>query len=322
MVLILEASVSMLTQSFKTEMRTLEDLKEKIITSGIKPLPDVEVLEYIWDWKLFVLDKLTKEELRNHSNYHAFNIKKEGGFVKLRGKRYLFDEDWTPETGIRLLKEGTEFSTVSPADFRIEKLNLPKVFQHLQRFFGTLPLVERMRVQGSWDNLREMLEKLPRQAPSLKKMNISDLHSLDSNIPVNLPQHFAHLSQDEKIPDLEGETFPEELDKADFNEDVKEGIDVLIYTREKVGRPWIGRVLKKIDNKSFNIQWYEKKKGNLNNFYASKNADGTPYTSDLETGTVILWNFSSKIDDHSFSVNNFFLNQFKEEYCRHDVASI
>ena len=313
---------SLMTQSFKSEMRTLEDLISKILSSGIQPLPDVEVLDYIWDWKFFVLDKLTKEELRNHSNYHAFNLKKESGFVKLRGKRFLFDDEWCPVTGIRVLKEGTEFSSVGPAEFRIEKLNLPKIFQHLQRFFLTIPLVERMVVQGSWDKLREHLEKLPSQAELLKKLDIFELKPQNSDIPINIPQHFAHLSQDEVIPDLEGETFPEELDEADFNEDVKEGVDVLVYTKTKHGRPWIGRVLQKLDRSVFTLQWYERRKGNTNNFYASVNADGSPYTSNLDNGTVILWNFSSKIDDSSFSVNNFFLGKFKEEYCRHDVQNL
>ena len=313
---------SLMTQSFKSEMRTLEDLISKILSSGIQPLPDVEVLDYIWDWKFFVLDKLTKEELRNHSNYHAFNLKKESGFVKLRGKRFLFDDEWCPVTGIRVLKEGTEFSSVGPAEFRIEKLNLPKIFQHLQRFFLTIPLGERMVVQGSWDKLREHLEKLPSQAELLKKLDIFELKPQNSDIPINIPQHFAHLSQDEVIPDLEGETFPEELDEADFNEDVKEGVDVLVYTKTKHGRPWIGRVLQKLDRSVFTLQWYERRKGNSNKFYASVNTDGSPYTSNLDNGTVILWNFSSKIDDSSFSVNNFFLGKFKEEYCRHDVQNL
>ena len=313
---------SMLAQSFKTEMRTLEDLIEKIEKSGIQPVPDVEVLEYIWDWKMFVLDKLSDEELRNHSRYHGFNIKKEGGFVKLRGKQYLFDEEWLPYTGIRLIKEGTEFLPVEPADLRIDKINLSKVFQHLQRFFTTLPLIERMDVQGSWDNLREKLEKLPIQAKSFKKMEIHDLSPLDSNIPTILPQHFAHLSQDEDIPDLEGERFPEVLDEADFQEDNREGVDVLIYTRTKIGRPWLGRVLRKLDNTQFTIQWYDRRKGDVNTFFALENPDGTPYTSDLDTGTVILWNFSSRIDDASFTVNSFFLDKFKEEYCRHDASNI
>ena len=313
---------SILTQSFKKEIKTLEDLKDKIVKSGIKPVPDVEVLEYIWNWKMFALDALTEEELRNHSKYHAFNIKKEKGQVKLRGKRYLFDDEWVPYTGIRLLKEGTDFPLVDPAEFRIKKLDLPKVFLHLQKYFSTLPLVERLGVQGSWDRLREKLEKLPSQADVLRKMNIHDLHSFDSIPQINLPHHFAHLGQDEIIPDLEGETFPEELNEADFEEDVKEGLDVLIYTRSKLGRPWLGRVLSKKDDFNFTIQWYEKRKGNQNNFYASKNADGSAYTSDLESGMVILWNFSTRIDDESFSVNCFFLNKFKEEYAVHDASLI
>ena len=158
---------SLLTQSFKKEIRTLEDLKEKIVTSGIKPDPEVEVLDYIWDWKMFALDNLTNEELRNHSKYHAFNIKKEGGFVKLRGKRFLFDDEWVPYTGIRLMKEGTEFTPVIPAELRIEKLDLHKVFLNLHKYFLTLPLVERMSVQGSWVKLREKLEKLPTQVAKL-----------------------------------------------------------------------------------------------------------------------------------------------------------
>ena len=81
-------------------------------------------------------------------------------------------------------------------------------------------------------------------------------------------------------------------------------------------------MLQKLDRSVFTLQWYERRKGNSNKFYASVNADGSPYTSNLDNGTVILWNFSSKIDDSSFSVNNFFLTKFKEEYCRHDVQNL
>ena len=40
-------------------------------------------------------------------------IQKEDCFVKLGGKRYLFDEEWVPYTGIRLLKENTEVLEVN-----------------------------------------------------------------------------------------------------------------------------------------------------------------------------------------------------------------
>ena len=96
------------------------------------------------------------------------------------------------------------------------------------------------------------------------------------------------------------------LDEADFQEDNREGVDVLIYTRTKIGRPWLGRVLRKIDNTQFTIQWYDRRKGDVNTFFQLENPDGTPCTSDMETGTV----------------NTFFLDKFKEEYCRHDACNI
>ena len=53
-----------------------------------------------------------------------------------------------------------------------------------------------------------------------------------------------------------------------------------------------------------------------------KNDDGSPYTSELDTAMVILWNFSTAMDDQCFSVNTFFLTKFKEEYAKHDAAMI
>ena len=309
-----------MTQAFKSEMRTIEDLTEKIVNSGILPKPEVEILDYCWDWKEFAVDNLCREELRNHASYHAFNLKKEDGSVKLRGKRYLYEEEWVPSTGIRLLREGTQFNAIGPADFRVEKLQLDKVFQHLQRFLATLPLTEKMTVRNSWDRLRDKIEKIPTQKEMLKQMKLLELPSQTQNNHGSLPTHFAHLEQDEAVPDLLGEIFPETLEEADFTEEVRVGLDVLIYCKTKKGRPWCGRIVQILENHQFMIQWYDKQKGNI--FIASFNSDGTPYTTKLDNGTVILWNFSSRVDDSSFHVNSFFLSKFKEEYCKHDCSNI
>ena len=166
---------SILTQKFKSEIRTVEDLKEKIVGSGIRPEPIVENLDLIWDWKAYALENLTAEELRNHSRYHAFQIKKQKGEARLRGKRYLFDEEWIPAPGIRLMREGTILTGIEVAPLRIDKLNLTKVYQDLQRYFGTLPLQERMQVQSSWEKLKRHLENLPLQSMIFPKMNIQNL---------------------------------------------------------------------------------------------------------------------------------------------------
>ena len=193
----------MLTQKFKrAELRTIEDLTKDIISSGILPVPEVEVLDYIWDWKMFALDNLSKEELRNHSNYHAFNIKKEKGQARLRGKRYSFEKEWIPSAGIRLLSEDTTLLPIGPAQFRIESLNLPKVFQDLQRYFVTLPLEDRMIVQSSWENLRKKIEDLPLQLKTLTKMDLRTLPVQCADNQVVIPDHLAHLNKEDNIKDL------------------------------------------------------------------------------------------------------------------------
>ena len=89
-------SHSILTHKFETQINTIEDLQEKILNSGILPVPEVEVLDFIWDWKDFALDNLSKEELRNHSKYHGFRVSKEKGQARLRGKRFSFETEWNP----------------------------------------------------------------------------------------------------------------------------------------------------------------------------------------------------------------------------------
>ena len=47
--------------------------------------------------------------------------------------------------------------------------------------------------------------------------------------------------------------FPESLDEGDFKEDMQEGLDVLVYSKVKKGRPWCGRIIKIVDSKKFLI---------------------------------------------------------------------
>ena len=50
---------------------------------------------------------------------------KESEIVKMRAKRYPQDTEWTPATGIRLIKDGIVFDPVGASDFSIEKLDIP-----------------------------------------------------------------------------------------------------------------------------------------------------------------------------------------------------
>ena len=119
---------SILTKEFKTsEIKSLPELMKIIRDSPVKPSPTCESLWWTWDWKNYIEGKLSSIELSNHSFYNCFQIKKENGLTKLRAKPLPQDTDWTPDSGIRLVKENSTFDDpVEVADFRIDKLELPK----------------------------------------------------------------------------------------------------------------------------------------------------------------------------------------------------
>ena len=58
---------SMLATQFKSEITTLEDLKEKILQAPIVPKPICRSLLYTFDWKGFIADKLCSPGLKYQS---------------------------------------------------------------------------------------------------------------------------------------------------------------------------------------------------------------------------------------------------------------
>ena len=80
---------SILANELKSEILTIEDLKEKIEAAPIVPKPVVHSLPYIFDWKSFIEDKLSKPPLKNISNYYSFLFSSEAGDVKFRDQSDL-----------------------------------------------------------------------------------------------------------------------------------------------------------------------------------------------------------------------------------------
>ena len=191
---------------------------------------------------------MTKKQIQQHSNYHAFKIERESDKVVLRAKRFLFSKTWLPESGLKLLKDIAEnsipLSEIAP--FRVENLNLHQVYQDLNKFYMTMDLEKRMRVQSSYDRLRKKIESMPAMATSFPKLNIPDLKSQDiETLEPVIPDHFAHLVdviENESIPELQGETFPEDINEAEFTSECVKGLDVCVYTASAESRPWVGRL--------------------------------------------------------------------------------
>ena len=59
----------------KSEVKTIEELLHLLQSTSIKPKPDVEDLDFIWNWRDFIEPHLNV--LKFHSFYNGFNIKRE-----------------------------------------------------------------------------------------------------------------------------------------------------------------------------------------------------------------------------------------------------
>ena len=167
------------------------------------------------------MDKLTKQELRNHSNYHLFNIRDEDGVVKFRGKQFIFDADFTPKCGIKIIEDSTTFEPVPAAKISLDKLDLDKVRSHLaSKYLTGLQQEDKMRVQSSWDRLLDGLERLEART-NFDAMKISDFpksNSLEEILPP-LPEGLV-VCEDDLIPELEGEHFPSHLNEKEFEREI------------------------------------------------------------------------------------------------------
>ena len=305
---------SILTQEFKTEIKSLDELLEKMRSAPIEPKPVVESLLYIWDWKSFCEQHLSEKELKYHSYYHSFQVIKEDEVVKFRAKHLPQDTNWTPATGINLFKqEDIIFVPLPAAEFRIQSLNIPKIYKDLQKFLIRLPMDLRVKLTLNWDALRDSLESLPGKRLNLPKMKIEDLPKQTKEVEPELPEEYCYI-EDPDIPDLEGDIIIEEVKEAIFEEEVTVNMDVACYTKSKRGRPWVGRVMEILPGKKFRINWFSRKgRRDLNSFYAME-VNSEPLISIEDYESVILWGFSELKTQESFRISSYWLSALKHEY--------
>ena len=154
------------------------------------------------------------------------------------------------------MKNGIDFSHIHEADFRIENLNLPLVFHHLYtKYFPQLEEDERKLVISSWEKLRTDLESSSnRQFPH---MSILDFPKQAKRLEVTVPGYIQEHFKDE-VRELKGAKHISEpqASASVFKLDIKEGLDVLIYTKSKSSRPWLGKVCRVMQSKnSFDVHF-------------------------------------------------------------------
>merc|ERR1712183_1117196 len=98
---------------------------------------------------------------------------------------------------------------------------------------------------------------------------------------------------------------------------IRVGLDVIIYTESREERPWIGRVARILEDKKFYIHWF-RRNGKGTKFHAMFNPDNTPYISELELSSVMMWDISAQRSENNFQVTPYRLAQIGKEYKKYD----
>ena len=312
----------MLCQELKKEIRCPDELIRIIRDSPIIPTPVVDNLWYTWDWRQFITPLLTERMLKNHSFYHSFRFKKEKGVTLFRGKKYPHSAEWLPEEGIKLIKDDAVFSSVGASDFRLDTLCLDKVFSDLTtKYYPTLSHGEKVHVEASWDKLHKQLCSLPGKQRNLPPMRISKLPQQAPKELTPIPTYLNPFLSDQ-APTLDGSQGPCHPKHSQFSSEIRPGMEVVVYTESKENRPWIGIVENVLDGDMFEIHWFNKKgkSGECGEFQAMFNKDGSKYISILESGTVMLWEFSELKESNRLVVSKFWMEKINEAYLSHDFC--
>ena len=308
---------SILSAAFSaTNIITLDELKKLVLDSPMVPKAICRSLLFTYGWKSFVEDSLSDIPLENHSKYNSFLITSENGLAKLRLKKLPQDTQLVPRAGIKLLKDGHSFGPVGVSDFRIERLNFDKISRGLNIYMDGLPLEKKMEIQSSWDKLRKTLEDLPKIANTFPKMNLETFPKvIEETLVVPDQLRFSH-----DVPEVRGELFPESAVEGHLEDEVSVGMDVCIYTEDKRSRPWMGRIVKILDNKKFILHWYGRKSSRSSIFTALSKSDGSPYLAELDNDTVMFWMISEPQSrkQTSFSVSNYWMETIRLEYLEMD----
>ena len=83
---------------------------------------------------------------------------------------------------------------------------------------------------------------------NLPKMKITELPRMTNIEVLKLPDEYDFVTNNrENLPEISGKICELGL----FATYVEKDLDVIVYTKTKIGRPWVGRVEEVLDNKTF-----------------------------------------------------------------------
>ena len=285
---------SILDEKFKTNILTIENLKQLILDSNIIPTPIVTSVNFIHDWKIFIENWLTKPGLKNQSKYASFLLSIERidnkKRVVFRAKKYPHSTEYVPRAGLKLLKDEIMYEPVGCAEYTIERINFDETMKGVNAYLSKIPVGERREITTSWERLRYHIESLPRRKESFPKMKINEFPKQKPSI-VEVPEHLQPQEATGPGKEITGELYSELVEEGDVDMELSTGMDIIIYTDIKKGRPWAGRIIKILEDQKFELQWFVRKTVRSRTFYAQQNSSG-PELSIQENDSVMFWQMS------------------------------
>ena len=110
------------------------------------------------------------------------------------------------------------------------------------------------------------------------------------------------------------------MTEGDFESEIVEGSDVVVYTKSKTNRPWLGRILRILPGGKFIMHWYHRRSRG-NTFYAMVKPDGSPVLSEQSNEVVMGWHISEEgtRKENSFQLSYYTLEKIKQDYSDHDM---
>ena len=99
-----------------------------------------------------------------------------------------------------------------------------------------------------------------------------------------------------------------------MDSEIAVGLDVCVYTLEKGGRPWVGRVVEVLTDQRFIIHWFSRRTTRSKKFEAMYNDNGTRSVSEMENSSVMVWQMSENRTETSFTLSSYWLEDIRREY--------
>ena len=236
--------------------------------------------------------------IEGHSSFSQFKFRRENNRTRMYVKADELESPWQFGSGVKLFEKLPNFSNLSVAPFR-EDNEYSDIFhsvwtKYIPTLKGKFSDADIRSIELKWETRINMLIDL--DTKNYKAFNISLLKPIVNQVVV--PEDPADISF--KEPSLRATFYPIELKNFSVDDLVKD-CSVVLYTKSKSTRPWIGLFIDKCDDTSgrIKVQWLKKER---KLYKPDILKDGSPYVSDVEIESVmfshVLNNVSFRNDSH------------------------